>query len=496
MYNNQYKQKSVPVFWGSLEGNSALLRLPARVAMRKLPFSIPDHRLLMKTGDGLIFIFSAILTVLGWQVFPEVGAGSVAVANLWVIPISLILWFVVASANDMYGSHVLVDRLRSVRLVLMVGFQLILVYAIILSMISLSTAALQLHMLYIGNALLLMVMWRIMSVSLMQLTFEPRRALLVGHGRDVDRLVSHLNETYGDVYRIVGFVGHRPDETVTSLPMVGHISELSILVERLGISDIILPTNYQQKTDTFDAVLKQYENGVDFVTMSSLFERMTGRLPVEYIGDTWASILPTSANSDYKRWYYQVIKRTMDIVFAVVGLICFAAIFPFVALAIRLDSKGSIFYSQERVGLNGKLFLIHKLRTMVEDAESVTGAVFAQKDDPRITRVGRFLRKSRLDELPQLWCVLKGDMSFIGPRPERPFHVDRLAEKIPFYRTRLVARPGLTGWAQVRYGYGSDDKDALAKLEYDLYYIRNASFVMDINIMVRTVYKVVSLSGM
>jgi lipopolysaccharide/colanic/teichoic acid biosynthesis glycosyltransferase len=165
------------------------------------------------------------------------------------------------------------------------------------------------------------------------------------------------------------------------------------------------------------------------------------------------------------------------------------------ALVIKLDSRGPVFYSQTRMGLNGRPFKIVKFRTMIADAEAQTGAVFSRPGDARVTRTGRFMRRTRLDELPQIMNILKGDMSLVGPRPERPEHVVRLTEKIPFYRTRLVVRPGLTGWAQVRYAYGADDADALVKLEYDLYYIRHKSLLLDVNILIRTVGKVLRMSG-
>jgi lipopolysaccharide/colanic/teichoic acid biosynthesis glycosyltransferase len=173
----------------------------------------------------------------------------------------------------------------------------------------------------------------------------------------------------------------------------------------------------------------------------------------------------------------------------------FAPLFPFIALAIKFDSNGSIIFSQARVGLNGREFKVYKLRSMVHDAEAQTGPKFAEKNDARVTRVGHFLRKTRLDEVPQLFNVLKGDMSMIGPRPERAFHINRLQEKIPFYRTRHIIRPGLTGWAQVRYQYGATDEDALVKLQYDLYYIRHQSIMLDVSILIRTIGKVLSFAG-
>jgi lipopolysaccharide/colanic/teichoic acid biosynthesis glycosyltransferase len=200
-------------------------------------------------------------------------------------------------------------------------------------------------------------------------------------------------------------------------------------------------------------------------------------------------------NTDGMFDLYPFFKRTFDIVCSVVGLTAFAFMLPVIALVLRLDSPGSIFYTQERLGRNGCIFRVIKLRSMVQNAEAKTGAVFSKRGDPRVTRVGKFLRKTRLDEAPQLINVLRGDMSMIGPRPERPEHVQRLTQKIPFYRTRFIVRPGLTGWAQVRYNYGSTDEDALIKLQYDLYYIRHHSLLLDLNIMLRTVGKVLSMSG-
>jgi len=185
----------------------------------------------------------------------------------------------------------------------------------------------------------------------------------------------------------------------------------------------------------------------------------------------------------------------MDITLGLIGLTVLTILLPFIALAIRLDSRGGIFYTQVRVGLNGLPFRIIKFRTMIQDAEANTGAVFSKPDDPRVTRIGRFMRKTRLDELPQIFNVLRGDMSFIGPRPERPEHVARLQQKIPFYRTRHIIRPGITGWAQVQYQYGSTDEDAMAKLQYDLYYIRHQSLALDLNILIRTIGKMLRLSG-
>jgi exopolysaccharide biosynthesis polyprenyl glycosylphosphotransferase len=162
-------------------------------------------------------------------------------------------------------------------------------------------------------------------------------------------------------------------------------------------------------------------------------------------------------------------------------------LFLVAAVAIKLDSKGPVFFKQARVGENGEIYTVFKFRSMREDAEALSGPVWAEEDDPRITKVGRIIRKLRIDELPQLWNVIKGDMSFVGPRPERPFFVEQLKKKVPYYNERFSVKPGVTGWAQVMYGYGATEEDALQKLKYDLYYIKNMSLLMDLVVIFHTV---------
>ncbi|RMG72248.1 MAG: exopolysaccharide biosynthesis polyprenyl glycosylphosphotransferase, partial [Chloroflexi bacterium] len=270
-------------------------------------------------------------------------------------------------------------------------------------------------------------------------------------------------------------------------------ADLPNFVMRDRIAELIITTIPDMDDDIFRGVMQAYEIGVSLVTMPVLYARLTGRVPVRYIQNSWALVLPISGQSIFNP--YPFLKRVMDISLSLIVLIVLLGLLPILAVLIRLDSKGGVFYSQIRTGMNGKPFRIYKFRTMRSDAEADGQARFSVKGDPRVTRMGRIMRPTRLDELPQVWNVIKGDMSIVGPRPERPEHIRRLEQQIPFYRTRLVIRPGLTGWAQVKYQYGSTDEDALVKLEYDLYYIRNQSILLDINILIRTVYKVIRMSG-
>ncbi len=220
----------------------------------------------------------------------------------------------------------------------------------------------------------------------------------------------------------------------------------------------------------------------------SVYEEHTGRIPMVHLAEGWELSQPVSRSS------YAPVKRVLDVILVTLTLPVWVLVCAIVALVIRIDSDGPVLYSQERVGRDGRLFTLTKFRTMVADAEA-DGPVFATENDPRITRVGRFLRKSRLDEFPQLWSVLKGDMSLIGPRPERPIFVAEYVSEIPFYGSRALVRPGVTGWAQVNYGYADHQAEAVEKLTYDLFYIKHSSFWLDLEILGRSIWTVATGSG-
>jgi exopolysaccharide biosynthesis polyprenyl glycosylphosphotransferase len=231
--------------------------------------------------------------------------------------------------------------------------------------------------------------------------------------------------------------------------------------------------------------------GVRFDHLPSVYEQYTGKIAVENLRPSWLIF-----NSGFRKSRLtNAVKRFSDIVLALIGLTLAAPIMAVVALAVRLTSAGPAIYSQTRVGKDGRLFTIHKFRSMRQDAEKLTGAVWSVSGDPRVTPVGRFIRRTRLDELPQLWNVLIGNMSFVGPRPERPEFVSDLSAQIPYYGQRHVVRPGVTGWAQVRHEYGSSIEDALQKLQYELFYIKHMSLSFDLFILLETIKTVLVRRG-
>lgn len=235
---------------------------------------------------------------------------------------------------------------------------------------------------------------------------------------------------------------------------------------------------------------KYFSVPIKFYNLPDFYEELNYKIPVTELNHAWFlnNINETDKNS------FDIIKRILDIVFAFILIIIFIPIILLCAIAIVLESKGGIFYTQQRIGKNNYKFIVYKLRTMIKNAEK-DGPQWSRKGDLRITKVGNFLRKSRLDEIPQLVNILKGDMSFIGPRPERPEMINPLIDEVPFYQTRHLIKPGLTGWAQVNFPYGSSIKDALEKLQYDLYYIKHRSFSLDLNIIIGTIIVMLGLKG-
>jgi lipopolysaccharide/colanic/teichoic acid biosynthesis glycosyltransferase len=260
------------------------------------------------------------------------------------------------------------------------------------------------------------------------------------------------------------------------------------------ISEIVVVSSKNKLTslDLYNKLLRLLEKGIVIRKYNQVYESSTYRLPIQFEDKELYKFFPFSRSNQNKLYVYY--SRFFDIVFSLVGLMAFFVLSPFLWLINLFANKGSFFYTQERVGKNGIPFTIYKMRTMVQNAEQ-NGAVFATTNDSRITPFGKFLRKTRLDELPQFINVLKGEMAIIGPRPERPFFVDQIASSIPLYQTRHVIKPGLTGWAQVNYPYGANLEDSLMKLRYDLYYIKHRSLFLDINIVMKTMSTVLFFRG-
>lgn len=466
---------------------------------KRRQLQISERRLLIAAGDIVAVIAAVLIALRVWTIVARYEFTLDFILPQWGWFVALAgLWLLLASANDFYDLSFSARPRRVMRRLVVITAQTWVVYVVVF-FVSPPGALPRLFIIYYGVAsFVLIALWRLSRPFLVGWVSQPRRTLIVGADWSARALLDVMRDYAGAEYDVRGIIALNGDDVgtvINDVPVLGTGGDLMNFVRRDRISELIITAMHNLPGEAFQAIMDAYEHGITIMPMSLVYEGITGRVPVEHVNEDWAVVLLPIKNGDSAFDPYPVFKRVVDILFALVGLAAFALLLPFIALVMKLDSRGNIFYSQDRVGRNGVTFRVYKLRSMIPDAEAATGAVFSRQGDPRVTRVGRFMRKTRLDELPQLYNVLRGDMSLIGPRPERPEHVVRLQEKIPFYRTRLIVRPGLTGWAQVRYEYGANDEDALIKLQYDLYYIRHQSLVLDVNILLRTVGKVLSMSG-
>jgi sugar transferase (PEP-CTERM system associated) len=321
--------------------------------------------------------------------------------------------------------------------------------------------------------------WRMMYAWLVQRPYLRERVYVLGVGERAQRLVNGLRSRSELGVEVAGWSGNVEGE-LTRETIAAHLMNL---IRDHRVHRVIVAMADRRGTLPVMEMLQLRLGGIKIEEATSWLEKISGRIEVDNLYPSWlifAEGFRFSAG-------FMLLRRMIAIVAAAVLLLVVLPLLPLVVLAIKLDSRGAVLYRQKRVGLGGKVFYCYKFRTMRQDAEADTGATWALDDDPRITKVGKFLRTTRLDEVPQLWCVVKGDMSFVGPRPERPEFVEMLAKEIPFYTVRNAVRPGITGWAQIRYKYGNTVADSKEKLQYDLYYIKNMSLGLDLMIMFQTI---------
>lgn len=469
-----------------------IMEVPA-VRPKKSGLGLGERKLLQGFADWFVVIGGAlIILTLSDRDYSRVAmAASLAVVTA--------LWFFFADAFDAYRVPVMQSRFfttytaAKVLIATLVSYTLVAWFAggvlpIIRPRISETLEALLLVVPLVGMRI----------VVNMALNRAPvrRRVVVVGANQGGYEMVEAINRYDGQTYEFLGYFDDTPEASHDDAPImrsrVQPTLDMLSVNDRVGIDQIVL-ANPLQTGPLLNTLSRLHEKGAQITPMFAIYQDLTGRVPVSHLGDDWYVALPANVKKTTRT--YRMVKRGLDIVLSFGMLIATAPLVPVLMLAIKLDSPGPIFFKQVRVGCGGKLFKIIKFRSMRQDAEAGSGAVWASNADPRITRIGRFLRKSRLDEIPQLWNVVVGDMSFVGPRPERPEFDEQLEREIPFYRARRAVRPGLTGWAQVQYRYGNTMTDALRKVEYDLYYIKNESLYLDLLILLRTVAVVLKLGG-
>jgi len=431
------------------------------------------------------------LTVFGFETVLITGAillaaqmhGSFdeAVGSLWRVVLITALCELCFYYNDLYDLTVVHSTTElAVRILQGAG-----AVAIVLAVLSMLTPGILIgsgtFLTALGILLVAVPAWRLAFDGVTRDLQMAERVLILGTGPAARSVAELIGSQHDYPYRVVGFV----DASATSGAaggVVGATSELSDLMHRQNVDRVVVSLSDRRGRMPMRELLQAKMSGVRVEDAATMYERLTGKILIDDIKPSWLIFSDGFRASRATR----AVKRVVDLAIAAVGVALASPLMLLTALAVRLESAGPVFYRQERVGENGRIFTLCKFRSMRTDAEQGT-PIWAKENDERVTRVGRVIRITRLDELPQLWNVLRGDMSFVGPRPERPFFVEQLAAVIPFYLERHAVKPGVTGWAQVKYRYGSSVEDAMEKLRYDLYYIKHLSIVFDLTIVVDTV---------
>ena len=340
------------------------------------------------------------------------------------------------------------------------------------------------------------LLWRAIYINLIESPRFYKRILLVGEVSNIDGLVKALGASDPN-YKIVGFINSEAS-TSESVKFKGleefDSKDFLEIIEKERISEVLVASFNSEAiiVEVYHDLMLLLERGFKIRDYTQVYEELLLRVPIQFVGKDFYKYFPFSRSNENKLYIF--FQRGFDVIVAILGLMFGLLILPLISVGNLIGNKGPLFYSQERVGRNSKAFRILKLRTMIVNAEK-DGVKWAKKDDIRITAFGKFLRRSRLDEIPQFYNVIKGEMSVIGPRPERPFFVNELSRIIPFYETRHIIKPGLTGWAQVNTRYGSSIDDSLTKLQYDLYYIKHRSIFLDFSISIKTLSTILYYRG-
>ena len=484
-------------------------KLKSRLSWERLPLPslglrVSERKLLLFIVDAFLVNCSLIAAVL---IFTELLPGLRAVVEVykWFVTLTAV-WLGVSAIFDAYN----LARAASLSYSLRAAIPAAALTAAFYTGIPWLTPPIEHRSQAFGFILMAMIsvgVWRALYARLfVQPTFQ-HRALIVGAGRSGRALVRALqaehdrdsaNPFQGTGYILLGFIDDNPayqNETIEKVPVLGDSQRLVETAQRLRVDEIIVSISHAHRIrpELFEAILDCREMGLPITTMPTLYERLTGRVAVEHASRNM-EIASGQTSGPFFR-FFGLFKRLIDVLLALAGLALLVVLVPLVSLANALTSPGALFFRQERVGYAGRAFVLLKFRSMVPDAEGTQGPQWAQEADARVTPVGRWLRYTHLDELPQVINVLRGEMSIVGPRPERPEFVARLSRDIPFYRARHSVRPGITGWAQIHQNYGDSVEGAREKLEYDLYYVKHATPISDAIIILRTISKVLGLQG-
>ena len=460
---------------------------------KKMHFEISERKMILRVFDVLFVLL--VLYAIGH--FFDLDYLEAAVTNRYRGIFFVMYLTIFAAIFEMYNLQVASNEFQVLKSTVLTVSTTVLVY-LLTPVVSpqLPSNRLQILVFYVVIFSTL-ILWRLFYVRFLASNRFFQNVVLICDREQVEELILGL-ENIDPHYKIIGYVS---TDSATDIGFRHHHyvepidkNDLASFVNKKGVSEIVIASKETAgiTADLYQQLIKMLESGKLIREYTQVYESKTHRIPVQYISRDFYRFFPFSRNNNNK--LYLSISRFFEIALSIFGLCCCLFLIPLILFGNAINNKGKLFYTQERVGKDGVVLSIFKFRTMQPDSES-NGTFFSTNSDSRVATFGKFMRKSRIDEFPQFLNVLRGDMAVIGPRPERPFFVKEISEVMPFYETRHIIKPGLTGWAQVNYSYGASIDDSLIKLQYDLYYIKHRSFYLDFNITLKTITTVLFYRG-
>lgn len=459
---------------------------------KEIHFNISERKVLLRIFD-LIFSFSALYFI---GLFFEFDYFTISKKN-WVWTVVLFLYITVfGTIFELYDLQK-ASKLETTVINTILTASVTVLFYLLTPFYTPILPENRMQILFFYIAILVAILfWRLLYINFISTPRFYKKVLLVGDVSNIESIINAFNSIDPN-YKIIGYINCKTEnKAVIKLKNIKEFepNQIHEVIASESVSEIVV-ASYNPESITpsiYSDLITLLESGFSIREYTQVFEEFTQRVPVQFIGKDFYRYSAFNRSNHNK--LYSFFHRFFDLFFSFFGLLFCIVLFPIILIGNLLANRGSLFYTQERIGLYGKPFYIIKFRTMIKNAEK-DGAVWASKNDKRVTYFGKFLRLTRLDELPQFINVLKGDMSLIGPRPERPYFVSQLTSVIPFYETRHIIKPGITGWAQVKVRYGTTVDDSLLKLQYDLYYIKHRSFFLDAKIIIKTLSTMIYFRG-
>ncbi len=459
-----------------------------------------ERRYLLLLGDFLMALFSLVISLIYWGTsvrFIDFDQQFlIERVPIWFYLLPFVWIVLLIELYDVHRAGNWPSTIRGVATAALIGFVLYLVLYFYYVDPPRSLLPRRGVASFLILASMLTLVWRWLYIRIFTAQQFMRRVLVVGAGNAGLTLLQVSNDLWPPPFFVVGIVDDDPEKLgkeVEGQPVIGSSEQLLEIVDQQNVSDVMVAITGEMKGQMFQALLDAQQLGVEIIRMPRAYEELVSRVPIRVLEADW--ILRSFVDEARVSGFYELVKRFLDILGGLFGTFITILAFPFLALAIFIDDGTPILYTQTRYGRGGQPYRIMKFRTMRRDAEADGTPKWAREDDERATRTGQFLRKTHLDELPQFLNVLRGEMSLVGPRAERPELVQLFQKQVPFYRARLLVKPGITGWAQINLGYASTIEETVVKLEYDLYYIKHRNLLMDLMILLRTPATVFGFRG-